>query len=44
MALDNIFKTDIRTSHIPIILLTGKTSNEQQIEGMKKRYVYYKAF
>ncbi|HKG68023.1 MAG TPA: ATP-binding protein, partial [Segetibacter sp.] len=35
MALVNIFKTDIRTSHIPIVLLTGKTNIEQQIEGMK---------
>ncbi|TDH23239.1 helix-turn-helix domain-containing protein [Segetibacter sp. 3557_3] len=35
MALVNIFKTDIRTSHIPIVLLTGKTKTEHQIEGMK---------
>lgn len=35
IALVNIFKTDIRTSHIPIILLSGKTSIEHQIEGMK---------
>jgi len=35
MALVNIFKTDIRTSHIPIILLTGQTSIQQQIEGMR---------
>ena len=35
MALTNIFKTDIRTSHIPIILLTIKTAIEEQIEGMK---------
>ncbi len=35
IALVNIFKTDIRTSHIPIILLTGKTKIEHQIEGMK---------
>jgi signal transduction histidine kinase/DNA-binding response OmpR family regulator len=35
MALTNIFKSDIRTSHIPVILLTAKTSIEQQIEGMK---------
>jgi len=33
--LTNILKTDIRTSHIPIILLTAKTSVEAQIEGMK---------
>ena len=35
MELTNIFKTDIRTSHIPIILLTIKTEIETQIEGMK---------
>lgn len=35
IALVNIFKSDIRTSHIPIILLTGKTNVEHQIEGMK---------
>jgi signal transduction histidine kinase/AraC-like DNA-binding protein len=37
MALTNILKNDFRTSHIPIILLTAKTSVEQQIEGMKNR-------
>jgi signal transduction histidine kinase/DNA-binding response OmpR family regulator/ABC-type xylose transport system substrate-binding protein len=37
MALTNIFKNDIRTSHIPIILLTAKTSIDQQIEGMKNK-------
>ncbi|MBD0277415.1 MAG: substrate-binding domain-containing protein [Flavisolibacter sp.] len=35
MALTNILKNDIRTSHIPIILLTAITSIEQQIEGMR---------
>jgi signal transduction histidine kinase/DNA-binding response OmpR family regulator len=35
MALTNILKNDIRTSHIPIVLLTAKTSIEQQIEGMR---------
>ncbi len=35
MSLVNIFKTDVRTSHIPVILLTGKTGIEHQIEGMK---------
>ena len=35
MAITNILKNDIRTSHIPIVLLTAKTSIEQQIEGMK---------
>ena len=33
--LTNMLKSDIRTSHIPIILLTAKTSVEAQIEGMK---------
>ena len=33
--LVHIFKTDIRTSHIPIILLSGQTNIEQQIAGMK---------
>jgi len=28
-------KTDIRTCHIPVILLTSKTSLESQIEGLK---------
>lgn len=35
LSLTNIFKSDIRTSHIPIILLTAKMNIEQQIEGMK---------
>lgn len=35
LSLTNIFKSDIRTSHIPIILLTSKTNIEQQIEGMR---------
>ena len=33
--LVHIFKADIRTSHIPIILLSGQTNIEQQIAGMK---------
>jgi AraC-like DNA-binding protein len=41
MALVNIFKTDIRTSHIPIILLTVKTHITHQIEGMKNRADVY---
>ena len=35
LALTHIIKTDFRTSHIPVVLLTAKTSIEQQIEGMK---------
>ncbi|HEU4904073.1 MAG TPA: substrate-binding domain-containing protein [Flavisolibacter sp.] len=37
MALINIFKSDVRTSHIPVIMLTGKANMEHQIEGMKSR-------
>ncbi|NII25907.1 substrate-binding domain-containing protein [Pseudoflavitalea sp. X16] len=37
MALTHIFKNDVRTSHIPVVLLTAKTAMEQQIEGMKNR-------
>ncbi|MEO7766187.1 MAG: response regulator, partial [Ferruginibacter sp.] len=36
-ALTNILKTDIKTSHIPVILLTAKTEINQQIEGMKSK-------
>lgn len=35
IAITNTLKTDFRTSHIPIILLTAKTEVEEQIEGMK---------
>ncbi|MCA0380719.1 MAG: substrate-binding domain-containing protein [Bacteroidetes bacterium] len=35
MSLVNILKNDIRTSHIPIILLSGQTNLQQKIEGMK---------
>jgi signal transduction histidine kinase/DNA-binding response OmpR family regulator len=37
MTLVNILKNDVRTSHIPIILLTGKANVEHQIEGMRNR-------
>lgn len=35
IAVTSILKTDFRTSHIPVILLTAKTEIEEQIEGMK---------
>lgn len=35
MAITETLKNDIRTSHIPIIILTAKGSIEQQIEGLK---------
>ncbi|TLU92186.1 substrate-binding domain-containing protein [Dyadobacter sediminis] len=31
----SILKTDFRTSHIPVILLTARTTTEQQIEGIQ---------
>ena len=37
MQLTETFKQDIRTSHIPIILLTAKGSIEEQIAGIKLR-------
>lgn len=33
--ITEVLKNDIRTSHIPIILLTARASIEQQIQGMK---------
>ncbi len=35
MAITETLKNDIRTSHIPIIILTARGSIEQQIEGLK---------
>lgn len=34
-------KSDLRTSHIPVILLTAKNAPEQQIEGMQARADMY---
>jgi DNA-binding response OmpR family regulator len=35
MLITETLKNDIRTSHIPIIILTAKGSIEQQIQGLK---------
>lgn len=35
ISLTLVLKSDVRTSHIPIILLTARTSVEQQIQGMR---------
>lgn len=35
MQITETLKNDIRTSHIPIIILTARSSMEQQIEGLK---------
>lgn len=36
-ALLREIKTDIRTAHIPVILLTARTSAEQQVEGLQNK-------
>ena len=35
LELTQIFKSDVRTSHIPVILLTAKDQENQKIEGME---------
>jgi len=35
--LTQIFKSDIRTAHIPVILLTARSSDLQKIEGLKSQ-------
>ena len=35
LELTQIFKSDIRTAHIPVILLTAKDQENQKIEGME---------
>ncbi len=34
MELTNILKTDVRTSHIPILLLTAKTGTSNELKGL----------
>jgi YesN/AraC family two-component response regulator len=41
LSLTQLMKSNIRTSHIPIILLTARASEEQRIEGMKLMADYY---
>jgi signal transduction histidine kinase/AraC-like DNA-binding protein len=36
LEITHMLKTDVRTSHIPIVLLTAKTSIQSQIAGMKE--------
>ncbi|WP_149239758.1 substrate-binding domain-containing protein [Dyadobacter sp. 32] len=35
LSVASILKSDFRTSHIPVILLTARTTTEQQIEGIQ---------
>ena len=37
LELTQIFKSDVRTSHIPVILLTAKDQENQKIEGMETK-------
>lgn len=43
LSVSNQLKKDIRTSHIPIILLTAKASEAQHIEGLKSNANAYMA-
>ena len=35
LELTRLFKTDVRTAHIPVILLTARSEENQKIEGLK---------
>jgi signal transduction histidine kinase/DNA-binding response OmpR family regulator len=35
LELTRLFKTDVRTAHIPVILLTARSEEDQKIEGLK---------
>jgi signal transduction histidine kinase/AraC-like DNA-binding protein/CheY-like chemotaxis protein len=41
ITITQMMKANIRTSHIPIILLTARGSSEQQIEGIRAMADYY---
>ena len=41
LQITSTLKADMRTSHIPVILLTAKNTPEQQIEGMQARADMY---
>jgi AraC-like DNA-binding protein len=41
LKVTSTLKADLRTSHIPVILLTAKCTAEQQIEGMQTRADLY---
>ncbi|MEO8413625.1 MAG: substrate-binding domain-containing protein [Ginsengibacter sp.] len=41
LELTQIFKSDIRTSHIPVVLLTAKDQENQKIEGMETQADVY---
>ena len=41
LQITSTLKADMRTSHIPVILLTAKNTPEQQVEGMQARADMY---